>query len=115
MTVNFVDLMIIDTDTFAFLLTVFPDLKQSVALAVAAGLVALIVVWRLDPFRVRMRQASLGSVVCVAGLATVTYAVPSDPYNEFYTGQYVSKFARSGVTASEKAPSPRESETLPTP
>ena len=99
MTVNFVDLMIIDTDTFAFLLTIFPDLKQKVALAVAAGLVALIVVWRLDPFRLRMRQAWLGSVACLAGLATVTYAFPSDPYNEFYTGQYVSKFARSGVAA----------------
>jgi hypothetical protein len=99
MTVNFVDLMIIDIDTFAFLLTVFPGLGRSVALAVAAGLVALALVWRLDPFRVPMRRASLGSVACLAGLAGVSFAVPTDPYNEFYTGQYVSKFARSGVTA----------------
>ena len=99
MTVNFVDLMIIDTDTFAFLLTVFPGLGQSVALAVAAGLVALILVWRLDPFRIRARHAALGSAVCLVGLAGVSFAIPTDPYNEFYTGQYVSKFARSGVTA----------------
>jgi phosphoglycerol transferase MdoB-like AlkP superfamily enzyme len=99
MTVNFVDLMIIDTDTFAFLLTVFPGLGRNIALAVAAGLVALILVWRLDPFRVPMRRASLGSAVCLVGLAGVSFAVPTDPYNEFYTGQYVSKFARSGVTA----------------
>ena len=99
MTVNFVDLMIIDADTFAFLLTVFPGLGRNIALAVAAGLVALILVWRIDPFRVPMRRASLGSAVCLAGLAGVSFAIPSDPYNEFYTGQYVSKFARSGVTA----------------
>src|SRR5262245_10068101 len=99
MTVNFVDLMIIDTDTFAFLLTVFPGLARNVALAVAAGVLALVLVWWLDPFRVGRRRASLGAVVCLGGLATVTYAVPSDPYNEFYTGQYVSKFARSGITA----------------
>jgi Sulfatase len=99
MTVNFVDLMIIDTDTFAFLLTVFPGLGRNIALAVAAGLVALILVWRLDPFRVPMRRASVGSAVCLVGLAGVSFAVPTDPYNEFYTGQYVSKFARSGVTA----------------
>ena len=99
MTVNFVDVMIIDTDTFAFLLTVFPDLGRNIALAVAAGLAALILVWRLDPFRVPMRRASMGSAVCLVGLAGVSFAVPTDPYNEFYTGQYVSKFARSGVTA----------------
>ena len=34
MTINFVDLMIIDTDTFAFLLTVFPGLHRNVGLAV---------------------------------------------------------------------------------
>jgi hypothetical protein len=99
MTVNFVDLMIIDADTFAFLLTVFPGLGRNIALAVAAGLVALILVWRIDPFRVPMRRASLGSAVCLAGLAGVSFAIPTDPYNEFYTGQYVSKFARSGVSA----------------
>ena len=33
MTVNFVDLMIIDTDTLSFLMTVFPGLGRDVAIA----------------------------------------------------------------------------------
>ena len=37
MTVNFVDLMIIDTETFAFLLTVYPGLRLAVGIAVAAA------------------------------------------------------------------------------
>jgi len=35
MTVNFVDLMIIDADTFAFLMNIFPQLGAKVAVAVA--------------------------------------------------------------------------------
>ena len=37
MTVNFVDLMVIDADTFAFLMNIFPQLGAKVAIAVALG------------------------------------------------------------------------------
>src|SRR6185369_13273354 len=43
--------------------------------------------------------ALTGAAVCLVGLATLATMVPSDPENEFYSGQYVSKFARSAVTA----------------
>ncbi len=41
MTVNFVDLILIDADTFAFLMNIFPQLGAKVAVAVALGLIAL--------------------------------------------------------------------------
>jgi len=99
MTVNFVDLMIIDWDTFSFLLTVMPALARNVTIACLLVLPVLAVMWWFDPMRVRMRTTLAGSTACLAGLAALTWAAPSDPYNEFYSGQYLSKFARSGVTA----------------
>jgi sulfatase-like protein len=102
MTVNFVDLMIIDTDTFAFLLTVYPGLGRVVAVGVALAIPALALLWRLDPLRVRTRAALAGCLGCLAGLVGLSSWAPSDPYNEFYSGQYVSKFARSGVAAVEE-------------
>jgi phosphoglycerol transferase MdoB-like AlkP superfamily enzyme len=102
MTVNFVDLMIIDLDTFAFLLTIYPALGSMVALALALLIPALALVWWIDALRVRARNALLGALACLVGLVGVSWSAPSDPYDEFYSGQYVSKFARSGVAAVEE-------------
>jgi Sulfatase len=99
MTVNFVDLMIIDFDTFGFLLTVYPGLRRAVIIAMASAIPVMLLVWRLDPLRVRLRAAAAGCFTCVAGLAALAYAVPPDPDEEFYRYGYVSKFGRSGVTA----------------
>ena len=46
MTANFVDLMIVDTDTVSFLFTIFPALKWFVALSVLALVPLLVAVWR---------------------------------------------------------------------
>jgi hypothetical protein len=46
MTANFVDLMIVDTDTVSFLFTIFPGLKTIVALSVAVLVPLLICAWR---------------------------------------------------------------------
>ena len=99
MTVNFIDLMIIDADTFSFLMKVFPNLGVKVAIAVALVLAGLILIWRFDPFRVRRRAALLGAAGCLASLVSLAVAVPSDPWEEFYAENYFSKFTRSGVTA----------------
>ena len=99
MTVNFVDLMIIDADTVGFLLTVYPGLARDVAIACVVALPVLIAIWWYDPVRVRVRRALAVAAVCLAGLATLETVRPSDPEHEFYSGQYVSKFARSAVTA----------------
>jgi hypothetical protein len=99
MTVNFIDLMVIDIDTLAFLFGIFPDLKVRVALALAVAVPAVALVFWFDPFRVGRRGALVAGTMCLAALAGLSFAVPTDPYDEFYARQYVSKFARSGSTA----------------
>ena len=98
MTVNFLDIMIIDHDSIAFLFAVFPNLGWMVAGAAAVLLPAFAALWWFDPFRVRLRASALGAVACLAALSTIALAVPNDLYEEFNSANYVSKFARSGVT-----------------
>src|SRR3954454_12202202 len=60
MTANFVDLMVIDRDTAAFLFTIFPNLRWSV---ISAGLVTIplmYALWWLDPLRIRRLPALAG-------------------------------------------------------
>ena len=99
MTVNFVDLMIIDPDTSAFLLTIMPRLQWPVALGVLAAVPLLVMTWRLDPFRVRRRMAAAGGTLCVSALAALSLSFPASLYDEFFPHNYVSKFARTGVEA----------------
>ena len=99
MTVNFVDLMVIDGDTFSFLMQIFPRLGVKVLVIAALVAAGLVLLWRFDPFRVRRRTALMGALACFAALVALALAVPSDPWDEFYAENYVSKFARSGVTA----------------
>src|SRR6185295_14306880 len=65
MTVNFVDLMIIDPDTSAFLFTIMPRLRGPILFGVVAAIPILTLLWRVDPFRVRFRTAMAGSALCV--------------------------------------------------
>jgi len=99
MTVNFVDVMIIDPDTVSFLFTIFPRLVPIVLVVVALAVPLLVLVWRFDPFRVRRLSAAAGTVGCLAGLAVLETSVPMGEYEGFYGENYVSHFARSGVDA----------------
>jgi phosphoglycerol transferase MdoB-like AlkP superfamily enzyme len=99
MTVNFVDLMIIDADTFTFLMKIFPQLGAKVAVISTLGLAVLMAVWYFDPIRMRRRHALAGSMTSFVALVGLSLAIPNDPWDEFYAENYVSKFARSGVTA----------------
>ena len=99
MTANFVDLMIVDTDTVSFLFTIFPGLKTIVALSLAALVPLLICAWRFDQLRVRRSIASFSAMGCVAGLIALETHFPMEPFEAFYGGNLVSSFARSGVDA----------------
>ena len=99
MTVNFVDLMIIDRDTSAFLLTAMPSLRAPIALAAAIMSALLVLAWRIDPFRLPIRVSAFGSSLCMGGLVALSLSVPSEFYEEFFSQNYVSKFARTGVEA----------------
>jgi hypothetical protein len=99
MTANFVDLMVIDRDTAAFLFTIFPNLRWSV---IGAGLVILplmYALWWLDPFRIRRLPAAASALACLAALVGYAFVWPDEAWRGYYDDGYVSKFSRSGVTA----------------
>jgi hypothetical protein len=99
MTVNFVDLMMIDRDTAAFLFTIFPNLRWSV---IGAGFVVVPLVyalWRVDPFRIRRLPALACKLACLAALVGCSITWPDEAWRGYYDDGYLSKFARSGVTA----------------
>jgi hypothetical protein len=83
-------------------MTVFPGLGAKVAMSLALGLPLLLLIWWLDPLRVHRALAALAGLAAMAALVALSLAVPADPYDEFYGGDYVSKFARSGVTAAQE-------------
>ena len=99
MSANFVDVMLIDADTVSFLLTVFPGLAAKVAAVAGIVLPLLALFWWFDPYRVRLRTAALGAVVCLAALSALSLAVPMDREKAFESTDYVSQFARSGTLA----------------
>src|SRR4029078_11839841 len=99
MTVDFVDLMIIDGDTSAFLLAVIPGLRTQLTLAGFIVAMLLAIAWRLDPLRVGVRVSALGATSCLAALTVLSLSYPTDLYEDFFGQNYVSKFARTGVEA----------------
>src|SRR5215472_2838748 len=60
MTASFIDVMIVDSDTVAFLGTVFPKVEATVLIVVALGCPLSVLIWKLDPLRVRRGTSILG-------------------------------------------------------
>jgi hypothetical protein len=99
LTLTFLDFLIIDRDTFSFLLSVFPRLQMQL---IVAGLVAvplLWLIWRFDPFRVRRRFALTGVAATAALIATMAVASPEQAWEPFQGVNHISNLARSGVVA----------------
>ena len=99
MSLSFIDVMIIDADTFAFLMLVFPSVRTASIVAALAFIPIAIVIWRIDPFRVRRRAAAVGGIACLAGIAGLSVAYPVSPGAAFGNENYVSHFMRTGVDA----------------
>jgi Sulfatase len=98
-TISFVDLMVIDWSSFSFLLAIFPNLTTYVLIAVSAAAVVLVLIWRLDPFRMRRRSATAGALACLLGLGGLSATAPFWPEDIWLPYSHVSTFARSGVDA----------------
>jgi phosphoglycerol transferase MdoB-like AlkP superfamily enzyme len=98
MTANFVDLMVIDRDTAAFLFTIFPHLRWSVVGAAFVIIPLMYALWWLDPFRIRRLPAAACGLACLAALVGYATAWPDEAWRGYYDDGYLSKFARSGVT-----------------
>jgi hypothetical protein len=99
MTVDFIDVMIIDRDTTAFLLAVFPSLRWWIALAATATIVVVVIAWRFDPVRIRPLDSVAGFAASAVALMTVSLLWPTGLTEDFEDRSYVSKFARTGVEA----------------
>jgi phosphoglycerol transferase MdoB-like AlkP superfamily enzyme len=99
MTLDFVDVMIVDRDTVAFLLALFPSLRWwafSVAL-LTIGVIAF--VWRGDLAKMSRVTSIAGFLVSFLALIAVSLLWPTNLAEDFESKSYVSKFARSGVEA----------------
>src|SRR6187551_3090265 len=99
MTANFVDLMVIDRDTAAYLFTIFPNLRWNVVGAALVILPLMYALWWLDPFRIRRLPAAAGLLACLAALTGQAMTWPDEAWRGYYDNGYLSKFAHSGVTA----------------
>jgi sulfatase-like protein len=99
MTANFLDVMIVDNDTISFLLSIVPGLTRNIIIAVVVVLPLVALVWRFDTFRMRLRTSAIGFGLCLVGITAVSIVQPQEDWETFLGGSYVSKFARSGVTA----------------
>jgi hypothetical protein len=99
MTATFVDVMLIDFATFLFFIKVNFGLVWKLAFALALTIPLWLVLWRIDRFRLRRSRAVLGLLVCLAALAALSLAVPTEREDEFFPHQYVSKFVRSAAVA----------------
>ena len=97
MTITFLDILIIDTDTFAFLLKIFPDLRTSLLIAAAVAIPTAFFLWRYDRYRVRLRRSLAGGGFCLAGVIAMSSGYPEQPWEPFQGVNHVSNFARSGV------------------
>jgi phosphoglycerol transferase MdoB-like AlkP superfamily enzyme len=99
MTADFVDVMIIDHDTWAFLLAIFPSLRLPIAAAAIATAAFLALAWYLDHVRIRARASSLSGLLCLGSVIALSLTHPTDLHEDFLDQNYVSKFARTGVEA----------------
>ncbi len=99
MTLDFFDLLVIDPDTFRFLLAVVPELRVSLLVGGVLAVPVMVLLWRLDPFRLPRRVAALAAAGCFAGIVALSLAQPREPSDSFFGVNHVSGFAHSGVTA----------------
>jgi hypothetical protein len=80
-------------------LDTFPDLGWQLTRVALVALPVLVLIWWLDPLRIRFRTGVAGLVVSFAALAGLSFATPPDREDEFQDHNYVSKFFRSVAVA----------------
>ncbi len=91
--------MVIDRDTAAFLFTIFPNLRWSVIGAAIVIFPLMYALWWLDPFRIRRLPALACKLACLAALTFYSLTFPDEAWRGYFDDGYLSKFARSGVSA----------------
>ncbi len=99
LSLTFLDFLLIDRDTFSFVLSVFPRLKMPLVVAAVAAVPVFWLIWRTDPFRVS-RKISLALLAFASvSIAAMALAKPEQPWEPFQGINHISNLARSGVVA----------------
>ena len=70
-----------------------------ILLTVAVTVVAIVIAWRLDRYRVSLQTSLAGFSTAAASLVAVSLLWPTGLSEDFEGRSYVSKFARTGVEA----------------
>lgn len=99
LTADFMDVMIIDHDTSAFLLATFPALRLPIAAAALTIGIMSAIAWRIDRVRISTWISGVGGLLCFGSLVALSLAEPTRLHEDFLGQNYVSKFARTGVEA----------------
>jgi phosphoglycerol transferase MdoB-like AlkP superfamily enzyme len=99
MTANFMDLMIIDAETVAFLWKILPEVRIIGLVTAVVAIPVLVLLWKVDPWRVRRRVAAASAAACFAALVTVSFVFPLEEGEVFADDNNISVFMRSGVEA----------------
>lgn len=99
MTATFLDVMVIDPDSLAFLLSVMPGLRLAAGASVMAGIVLAVLLWRIDRIRIPRLASAIVGAVCLAGVVELSNRVPEEPHEPFQGVNHVSNFMRSMVVS----------------
>jgi phosphoglycerol transferase MdoB-like AlkP superfamily enzyme len=99
LSLTFLDFLIIDSDTFSFMLSVFPRLRAQLIVAGVVAVPVLWVIWRADPFRAGRLLPLAVLAATTMSISAMSVAAPEQPWEPFQGVNHISNLARSGVVA----------------
>lgn len=99
LTLTFLDFLLIDRDSFSFLLTIFPRLQNQILIVAAVSIPLLLLIWRADPFHVRRKFAAYGLAGSTVVMAATAFVNPEQPWEPFQGVNHISNLARSGAVS----------------
>ena len=99
LTLTFLDFLLIDRDSFSFLLTIFPRLQNQILIAAAVSIPLFWLVWRANPFLVKRTLAAIGLAGSTVVMTAAAILNPEQPWEPFQGVNHISNLARSGVVS----------------
>ncbi|MDO9059341.1 MAG: sulfatase-like hydrolase/transferase, partial [Bradyrhizobium sp.] len=99
LSLTFLDFLIVDRDTFSFLLSIFPRLRTQLIVALVLAVPLLWLIWRADPFRMGRRLSLAVLAATTLLMSVMSVAAPEQPWEPFQGVNHISNLARSGVVA----------------
>lgn len=96
---SFVDLMIIDTDTAEYVMSISPMVVWIMAAIAVLSLFLLLFFWRIDSTRISARRSLAGLAACSLAAIALSSAYELNPLEGYHGNKYVSFFVRSAVVS----------------